>query len=77
MTHPPAPGRVRATLTQAVSSPRDLEHWFPVRLTGDRAEPVSTKSNLIFGLVRAAGLVCATIGVAGFAAGDQVDVVLM
>ena len=77
VTRPPAPGIARATLTQAVGSPRDLEHWFPVRLSGSRAEPVSTKSNLIFGLVRAAGLVCAPIGVAGFAAGDAVDVTLM
>jgi molybdopterin molybdotransferase len=90
--NPPQPNIVRATLTKDVKSPRDLEHWFPVRLEiGDwrlrthqspisnlqslpTAEPISTKSNLIFGLVRASGIVCAPIGVDKLVANTEVDV---
>lgn len=81
--NPPPPSVVRATLTQDVKSPRDLEHWLPVLLRpslkgGDggayRAEPISTKSNLIFGLVRASGMACAPIGVDKLAAGTEVAV---
>lgn len=80
---------VSATLSQDVKSPRDLEHWFPVKLVPapagaakgvtalPTAEPVTTKSNLIFGLVRADGLVCAPIGVDRLTAGTQVEVRLM
>jgi molybdopterin molybdotransferase len=77
----PQPNLVRAALARDVKSPRDLEHWFPVALAPAReagslpaAEPITTKSNLIFGLVRAAGLVCAPIGVERLAAGAAVDV---
>lgn len=79
-TNPPQPSRVRATLAGEVKSPRDLEHWFPVALKPAAgaeewlAEPISTKSNLIFGLVRATGLVCAPIGVDRLSAGSVVDV---
>jgi molybdopterin molybdotransferase len=85
--NPPPPNMTRATLTQDVKSPRDLEHWFPVHLplpNGERvgvrgegmplADPIPTKSNLIFGLVRAAGMACAPIGVDRLAAGDEVTV---
>jgi molybdopterin molybdotransferase len=65
---------IQTTLTRDVKSPKDLEHWFPVKLTPDGAEPISTKSNLIFGLVRADGLVCAPIGVDRVAAGESVSV---
>jgi molybdopterin biosynthesis enzyme len=70
-------------LARDMKSPRDLEHWFPVSLSTDRvpaaagmptAEPITTKSNLIFGLVRASGLVCAPIGVDRLTAGSVVDV---
>jgi molybdopterin molybdotransferase len=89
-TQPPTPNFVRATLAQDVRSPKDLEHWVPVRLEigdwrlGDQspisnlqslsATPISTKSNLIFGLVRADGLVCVPIGVDKVAAGSEVMV---
>jgi len=82
----PRPNLVGAILSSDVKSPRDLEHWFPVALSEDRpaaaagmptAEPITTKSNLIFGLVRAAGLVCAPIGVDRLTAGSVVDVRLM
>jgi molybdopterin molybdotransferase len=69
---------VSATLSKDVRSPADLEHWFPVALSDEKgarvAEPISSKSNLIFGLVRASGLVCAPIGTGLLAAGTQVDV---
>jgi hypothetical protein len=38
------------------------------------ADPISTKSNLIFGLVRAAGMACAPIGVDKLVTGSEVDV---
>lgn len=77
----PQPNLTGAVLSRDVKSPRDLEHWFPVTLSSSReaagmptATPISTKSNLIFGLVRAAGLVCAPIGVDVLTAGTVVDV---
>ncbi|MCL4507857.1 MAG: molybdopterin molybdotransferase MoeA [Chloroflexi bacterium] len=83
------PGRISAVLSKDVKSPGNLEHWFPVNLSQTAegqlhgtapawsAEPVATKSNLIFSLVRASGLVCAPIGVDRLAAGTTVDVRLL
>ena len=78
---PPQPSVVQAVLAKDVKSPPELEHWFPVAVKGEgnagqppTAEPISTKSNLIFGLVRASGLVCAPIGVDRLAAGTAVVV---
>ena len=83
-THMPQPSFVRAALAQDVKSPKDLEHWLPVKMAiGDSptkiadsqlptATPISTKSNLIFGLVRADGMVCLPIGVDKLAAGSEV-----
>jgi molybdopterin molybdotransferase len=64
----------RARLVADVKSPKALEHWLPVRFAQGGVEPITTKSNLIFGLVRADGLVCAPIGVERIAAGEWVDV---
>ncbi|MCS7059618.1 MAG: molybdopterin molybdotransferase MoeA [Anaerolineae bacterium] len=76
--NPPPPATVEVELTQEVKSPRELEHWFPVRLTGDgRAEPVPSKSNLIFSLSRASALVCAPIGVERLLAGARVQARLL
>jgi molybdopterin molybdotransferase len=87
--NPPQPNVVRAVLSEDIQSPRSLEHWAPVALTpppsgggvgvgvgggGRHAHPISTKSNLIFGLVRASGMVCAPIGVDKVSAGAEVDV---
>jgi molybdopterin molybdotransferase len=81
--NPPQPSVMGAVLSKDVKSPRDLEHWFPVKLeVGDAmqtgalrsAEPVASKSNLIFSLVRSSGLVCAPIGVDRLTAGTVVDV---
>jgi molybdopterin molybdotransferase len=82
---PPQARLVRARLAQDVRSPRDLEHWFPVKLRLDdwhsadlalihEAYPISTKSNLIFGLARADGMACAPIGVDHLPAGAEVVV---
>lgn len=78
----PPPALARATLSADVRSPKDLEHWFPVTLTPNGeglpiAAPIPTKSNLIFGLVRAAGMLCAPVGVDRMAAGAIVDVRLL
>jgi molybdopterin molybdotransferase len=52
----------------------------PVRVSGDPgafdAEPVFGKSNLIFTLVRADGLVCIPAEANGLAAGTLVEVLL-
>ncbi len=93
--NPPEPRFVRATLTREVKSPKELEHWFPVKLGMGNpepdalpgaassaaqlpsfpwAEPISTKSNLIFGLARADGIACAPIGVDRLAAGAEIAV---
>lgn len=78
--NPPQPRLIRAVLVREMKSPRDLEHWFPVKLgTGDEqtmplAEPISTKSNLIFDLARADGLVCVPIGIDRLEAGAEVTV---
>jgi molybdopterin molybdotransferase len=76
MRNPPHAPQTQAVLTQDVKSPRDLEHWFPARLEQHegvwRATPISTKSNLIFGLVRAQAMVCAPIGVDKLSAGQTV-----
>jgi molybdopterin molybdotransferase len=85
----PAPNFVRATLAADVKSPKDLEHWVPVKMQHAEwrmeqgslpiangqlpaAIPISTKSNLIFGLVRADGLVCVPIGADKLVAGSEV-----
>jgi len=73
---------VSATLAKEVRSPKDLEHWLPVHLTDDPqlprpvAQPISTKSNLIFGLVRGSGLICIPIGIDRLPPGSAVDVYL-
>ena len=75
----PLPNVVPATLAEDVKSPKGLEHWVPVAVKrngtdGFVATPISTKSNLIFGLVRADGLMCVPIGTDKLAAGAAVSV---
>ena len=75
----PQPNVVSATLAEDVKSPKGLEHWVPmvVAQTADGAfvaKPISTKSNLIFGLVRADGLMCVPIGIDKVGAGASVGV---
>ncbi|MCS6772652.1 MAG: molybdopterin molybdotransferase MoeA [Thermoflexales bacterium] len=84
--NPPQPNRVKVILTRAIKSPRDLEHWIPVVLNREHLEhgtqpveatPTPIKSNLIFGLVRATGLICAPIGVEMLEAGSVVEARLL
>lgn len=75
---------IRARLTVNLASQAGREDWWPVRLVredargGDMlAEPIFGKSNLIFNLVAADGLVRIAPEATGAAAGEWVDVFLL
>ncbi len=74
-------GQVRARLSLNLPSQAGREDWVPVRLVkgaGDAiAEPVFYKSNLIFSLVRADGLICIPPDATGLAAGEEVLVTII
>jgi molybdopterin molybdotransferase len=74
------PGMVEARLTINVPSQAGREDWIPVRLAwnekGWQAEPVYGRSNLIFTLVGADGLVCIPPSTTGLAVGERVNVIL-
>ena len=65
-----------ARLTVNLASQAGREDWVPVRLSpepgGLKAEPIFSKSNLIFSLVRADGLIRVPPDATGMAANDQV-----
>jgi len=67
-----------ARLMTNLASQAGREDWIPVRLTVSRdgylAEPIFFKSNLIFNLARADGLVRIPADATGLAAGEQVTV---
>lgn len=69
---------VQARLTLNLSSQAGREDWIPVRLVqeaeGYAAEPVFGKSNLIFTLARAHGMVCISADATGLSAGERVEV---
>lgn len=73
--------QVRARLAINLSSQAGREDWIPVRLDYSQrqpvADPVFSKSNLIFGLARADGLVRIPPDATGLAAGEEVDVFLL
>jgi molybdopterin molybdotransferase len=76
---PARPRPVRsARLSLNVPSLAGREDWIPVRLVsgtaGLEAEPVFGKSNLIFTLARADGLVRIPADATGLSAGEMVDV---
>jgi molybdopterin molybdotransferase len=77
---PEAPPRVAARLTVNVASDAGREDYIPVRVSGApaayEAEPIFGKSNLIFTLVRADGLVRIPAEANGLAANAPVEVVL-
>lgn len=77
---PPRP-TILAHLAINLSSQAGREDWFPVRLSsnesGWQAEPVFYKSNLIFTLVQADGLIRIPPEVTGLAAGEMVEVYLL
>ena len=72
---------VQARLAINLPSQAGREDWFPVRLVpvenGYRAEPIFGKSNLIFHLAQADGLVRIPADANGLAAGELVDVYFM
>ncbi|MBI3743737.1 MAG: molybdopterin molybdotransferase MoeA [Chloroflexi bacterium] len=74
----PAPPAVRATLARDVPSAAGREDYVPVRLVQRDgrlfAEPVFGKSNLIYTLVRADGIMQVPLDKAGLYAGDEVMV---
>ena len=69
---------IQATLNVNLASQAGREDWQPVRLVQKDsnwyAEPVFGKSNLIFTLSSADGLVCIPSDSTGLSAGEQVDV---
>ena len=71
----------RARLSVNLPSQAGREDWIPVRLidtpNGYEAVPIFGKSNLIFTLVRADGLVCISPDATGLSAGTIVDVTLI
>lgn len=72
---------ISARLEINLPSQAGREEWIPVRLISGngeyRAEPIFFKSNLIFNLVKADGLVHIPADVNGLSAGDPVKVVLI
>ena len=78
---PPEPPTARATLTRDVASAPGREDYVPARLVerdGTRyAEPVFGKSNLIYTLVRADGLLKVPLDAGGLYAGAEVEVRLL
>lgn len=72
---------IQAKLSINLSSISGREDWIAVRLEPDSgeytAEPVFGKSNLIFTLARADGLICIPADANGIPAGEIVDVELM
>lgn len=80
LTEERARGLLEARLTVNLASQAGREDWIPVRLvqgvTGLQAEPIFGKSNLIFSLARADGLVRIPPDATGMPAGEVVQVTL-
>ena len=78
---PPEPRRVHARLVGRVASVSGREDWLPARLQdsgeGLLAEPIFGKSNLIFTLARADGLLRVPINTGGFDKGALVEVEIL
>jgi molybdopterin molybdotransferase len=78
LTRPPEPHTVRARLARNVASIAGREDRIQVRLEerddGLWADPVFGKSNLIFTLVKADGMIKVPIDNTGLSAGEWVDV---
>jgi molybdopterin molybdotransferase len=78
LEHPPYQGLVWATLSTNLASQSGREDYVPARLekTGDgyRAIPVFGKSNLIYTLVNADGLIKVPLDQGGLLAGELVEV---
>lgn len=76
-TRPRPEPAVSAKLGVNLASVSGREDWVAVKLENGVAEPVFAKSNLIFSLVRADGLVKISATANGLAAGERVEVVLL
>ncbi|MEM7112621.1 MAG: gephyrin-like molybdotransferase Glp [Chloroflexota bacterium] len=78
LTKPPQRGLVWATLTQNIASESGREDYVPGRLEqsndGLHVTPVFGKSNLIYTLVNADGLIKIPLNKAGIVAGEMVEV---
>jgi molybdopterin molybdotransferase len=78
MRGPALTSTLTAKLSTNIASETGREDYLPVKLRitpeGTVAEPVYGRSNLIFTLVRADGLVCIPAEATGLAAGQQVEV---
>jgi molybdopterin molybdotransferase len=69
---------VLARLTVNLSSQAGREDWWPVKLSGDLdADPIFGKSNLIFTLASADGLLRIPPNATGLSAGELVEVFLI
>jgi molybdopterin molybdotransferase len=72
---------IRARLTVNVSSVSGREDYIPVRLRhseeGFEADPIFFKSNLIFTLAQADGLMYIPADAVGLSAGEDLDIILM
>jgi molybdopterin molybdotransferase len=70
---------IQATLSTNIASVTGREDWVAVRLTYRNqscfAEPVFGKSNLIYTLIQADGLICIPINSGGLNAGTEVEVI--
>jgi molybdopterin molybdotransferase len=73
---PPRRGSIWATLTQNIASESGREDYIPAQVTdtpaGPQATPVFGKSNLIYTLVNADGLIQVPLNKAGLTAGEPV-----
>ena len=73
---PPRRGSIWATLTQNIASESGREDYIPARITdspdGVQATPVFGKSNLIYTLVNADGLIQVPLNKAGLIAGESI-----
>ena len=78
---PQSPSTIEARLSQRVASVTGREDWLPVKLSraadgGTLAEPIFGKSNLIFTLIAADGLLRVPLNTGGYEAGVIVDIQL-
>jgi len=80
LVEPPLRRRLRARLAQNIPSESGREDYVPARLEQNQGElvavPVFGKSNLIYTLVGADGLVKVPLNLGGLTAGDLVEVTL-
>jgi molybdopterin molybdotransferase len=72
----PARRTVSARLARNIASATGREDYIQVRLENGQAVPVFGKSNLIYTLVRADGMLKVPLDVGGLTAGSEVEVVL-